>query len=548
MKLFPMSWIFFNELRRTPVRRYAAIIVLTLLAFTARADDDRHWTTTNHIHRGILQRGPGGSGLDDGAAGGRGYIGQFKLTYSLWSVMDEALDDFIFSWEWQPGNLVVGRGPAGNITSTDLAKYPDLARNFAALKPISVTLATDIEFYNVQGQRYGAGTKTVRPDLIGPAGEKEPMHLTGSPTWENFFQCENHPSANRTAAFTIAGQPAASDNSAAVAPASRNKKLFVEAAHVRLLYPKITAVEWPEGALNLIADEFTRREAAEKKRLEDAKKPAEAKPKTAVKPPGTGPNALERAANGTAKNPLELAAAGQSSRPLNPLERAANGDTKNPLELASQGVRLAPENPLEKTVRLEAVERARLAEIARQAELARQAALAKQAELARRAQAGNSQTKKLPEKYATVAQQDPVIIYVVATAGLSIRRQLFLGSGAGHSGDEAAANAAVRNSTPAVTGPCRISLRNENSIQLNVTDAGEVLNLADLVGSEQLKSFQDPIYKQLLEPFRSQVDVGWDCYYTTASSKVTYFITEEDAQKKVRDYGGSHREITFPSL
>ena len=357
MKHFPMNRIFFNEVRRTPVRRYTAILLSTLLVFaTARAAEERHWTDpTTHAHKGIIPcAASSGSSLDDSSVlGGRGYIGQFKLSYALWSLVQEPVHDYIFSWDWQPGNHTVGKGPKGNaITTGDLAKYPDLVQQFDAVKPISVTLMADIEFYDAQNRRYGLGRMKVYPDLIGAAGVKETLHVPGSPKWEDYFQYEYNDAVLH-------------NNIGTADRATRNKKLFQEATSVKLVQPKITAVEWPEGELNLIAGEFTRRETAEQQQLAEAKKRAEAKAKQLA---SAQTNAAPKQATGP--NPFEQAT--KKSDSPNPFEQAANGTASsgpaNPFEQAKAGVSTGPENPFEKTARLE---RERQAELARQAEIAR---------------------------------------------------------------------------------------------------------------------------------------------------------------------------------
>ena len=255
--------------------RPGSLLCLLLLSalLAARADDERHWTTTNHVHNGIIARAAStGSpiALDDSSVpGGRNYLGKFTLSYALWSLSQEPVHDYIFVWEWLPGELVVGHGPAGRVTTSDLAKYPDLAKHFASLKPLSVTLETDIQFYDAQNALVGFGHKTVKPDIIGPAGGGEPLHVPGSPHWEDFFRKD----------------PPASDR------ASQNKKLFQDAARVQLVRPRLAAIEWPEASLKLIADEFTRREAAEKQRQADALAREPQAPTTPDAPPATSASA-----------------------------------------------------------------------------------------------------------------------------------------------------------------------------------------------------------------------------------------------------------------
>ena len=305
------------------------LVFLGLMAGSYGASADQHWTT-NGTHKGILQRSvPTGaaSGLDEASVqGGRDFIGDFKLAYALWALQGEPVQDFVFTWEWRDAILRVATVNGREISSRDLAKYPDLARQFHALKPDSVTLRTVLGFYDAAEHRFGVGEKTLQPDMIDKAGVPNPLHVPGSPAWAEFFRYK---------------EPA------------NNKKVFAEAARVQLTDPKIVAVEWPEEILQLIAREFLRRETAE------AAKPATPRPV-----PADGLNPLERA--------------------------AAAEKQLNPLELASRGVRTTPENPLEKNVRVEREEQERLASIkreqdARAAALAREQAAEAAAESRREA-------------------------------------------------------------------------------------------------------------------------------------------------------------------
>ena len=231
MKVFAWSWLSNPSLKphqMKPMRHIISLLVLSMvLTAPAHAEDDRNWTTADRIHRGLLIRtANGSSGLEAGAVGGHSFIGKFTLTYALWSLGGEPVQDYVFSWDWLPGNLVVGRGAAGDITTGDLAKYPDLAREFFGLKPGSVTIETELEFYNDQNHRAGVATKTIRPDLIGISGEIEPLHVPGSPNWETFFNFEYNDPVNHN-------QLADSER------AIWNKKNFQDAKRVQLVRPKL---------------------------------------------------------------------------------------------------------------------------------------------------------------------------------------------------------------------------------------------------------------------------------------------------------------------
>ena len=311
--------------------------LLVLWPLPTLSNSSQHWTT-NGTHKGFVEQivPPGAtSGLDSTSTkGGRDYLGQYRLGYALGSLMGEPVQDFVFTWDWRDGDLVVAAVQGRTVTTRDLAKYPDLAKRFYALKPFAVTVETSAEFYDTAEHRFSVGAKTVQPDMIDKAGVPDPLHVPGSPEWADFFG-DN-----------------AQDNASREGLASRHKKLFKDAASVRLTQPKITAIEWPETMLRLIADEFVRREAEKA----SASKPV-------AKPPDG----------------------------LNPMERAALAERKlNPLEMASQGIRTKPENPMEKSVRLESEANARQAAIRQEAD--------RQAELARQAQWAEDQRRHAEEE------------------------------------------------------------------------------------------------------------------------------------------------------
>jgi hypothetical protein len=270
----------------------------------ARADSPG---TTNGTHKGVLVLSAetnATTALDaPDLPGGHNYLGQFTLTYALWTIGGEPLHDFNFSWDWHKSDLIVARRPGRTITTTDLARYPALSRAFFSLKPLSLTLTVQIDFYNATGERLGFGTKTINPGLIEQAGTRETRHVPGSPRWADFFSCDfpDNPSRDELD--------------------RRHKELFTKAARVVLSAPKVTAIDWPENSLKQIADEFFRLEPPA---------PPPAPPTVAIdrRPkPATGLNPFEQAAR---KNP---------------------GSSANPFENDGQAGRATSENPLQKITR-----------------------------------------------------------------------------------------------------------------------------------------------------------------------------------------------------
>jgi hypothetical protein len=133
------------------------------------------------------------------------YIGKCRITYALWSVMGEALEDYFFGWEWKQGSLTLQAEGLPSVTTVQLEKYPDLKAQFYALKPGGVEIGALI---TIDGHK---GSKTLQPDLIPNAGVAEVYHVTGSPPWERFFDVG--------------------------AGANGNKRLFINCRDVRLFRP-----------------------------------------------------------------------------------------------------------------------------------------------------------------------------------------------------------------------------------------------------------------------------------------------------------------------
>lgn len=296
-----------------------SISLLTIaLAVLPQGHADSQWTT-NGVHKGILtvSAEPGAvTALDSpDLPGGRNFIGQFTLNYSLWTLLDEPVHDFSFSWDWNTSDLVVARRPGRIITTKDLARHPTLSRAFTSLKPLSLSLTTRIDFYGTKGEHLGFGTKNVNPGLVEQAGTREMLHLPGSPRWSDFFTCDfpDHPSRDELT--------------------RRNRELFQNAARVVLSAPKITAIEWPDDALQRIAEEFLQLEPPPAPKPVPRPAPQSAPP---PKPEVVATNPHPKLA--TIPNPFEQAA-----------RRNSSGVPANPFETADPADRATPEHPLERS-------------------------------------------------------------------------------------------------------------------------------------------------------------------------------------------------------
>lgn len=334
-----------------------------------------HWTTTNGVHKGVIQWRSEGSGADPPAVGGLGYIGSFQISYALWELQGQPLHDYAFTWDWlDRDNLNLGKGEPA-VRAKDLLVYPDLRKRFLECAPASLEFSARIDFFDTAGKRIATGRKTIPSHMLSipRAGAPAGLHLPGSPNWDNFFEVEGEPAKDR---------------------AAWRKELFTRAASVVLSAPQITRIDWVPSLFEGIAKDYRDAEAAARREVEQAAQAAAqaasrqfaATNTDATKLP-SGPNPFDQAANSNAPaNPFEQAAARTPAGPQNPFERAKAVEAQftvppNPFEQANATV-TGPENPFERAARLKREEDARLAALARKrAEEAAEAA--RLAELAR---------------------------------------------------------------------------------------------------------------------------------------------------------------------
>jgi hypothetical protein len=311
---------------RTLAKSAQVLAAAVLLPLRSPAAEDRHWTT-NGVHRGILAASRRLAYYDD-----RDRIGSYQLSYALWMLAGEPMQDFSFVWKWpeepewsrvRVGSATVDRQTV-LVTVADLKRHPDLLQRFRTLKPISVELNLSIELLIAEeGSRSpteSRGTKTVKPDLIGQSGQKLDSIVPGSPDWADYFQLFglNYERAER---------------------ARRNKDLFRRAQLVRLVFshPDLKSVEWPDGTLQAILKGYGERESKPLRRTNEIARATNAPVATAARtnqpPRKLGPNPLD---------PHPALRPGEN--PLDPHpQRAATGG--NPLSPGST----EPGNPIERT-------------------------------------------------------------------------------------------------------------------------------------------------------------------------------------------------------
>jgi hypothetical protein len=262
--------------------------------------------TTNGTHTGVLFRSalPGAASALDShdVTGGHDFVGSFTLAYGLWTMSGEPVHEFILTWEWQSPAVTLAHRGQHTITSADLNKYPDLTNSFYALKPISMLLATTLQFYDAAGNRFATAEKLVNPGVLERAEAKPRFHAPGSPRWADFFRTREPETLLRDELDR------------------QHKELFLKAARVELTEPGIKSITWPEAALNQIIEEFCQREGLDG-------------PQNAV---AAHPALTNAATNGVpATNPVRPATSAHSPTPLNPFEQAAL-KMENPLERAGR--------------------------------------------------------------------------------------------------------------------------------------------------------------------------------------------------------------------
>ena len=291
------------------------VLLLALIQGTAGLASDLHWTETN-LHRGVLvctaPTNPPTALDHAGVLGGRGFIGSFSLRYMIGTRDQYPVQEFKFQWDWSRADVAVTNRHSPSFSTRDLAKYPDLAKQFFAIKPVWLALGADLEFYDAKGKQIGSGRKTIRFDLPAQSGSNIARLLPPSSQWADFFKDDSD--ATKMSAEKLT---------------DRHQRLLAQTTSLLMVAPRLLQIEWPEKSLELIAMEFARRE-------QDPKRKA-------------------AASRGVKAQTTESSATNNAH--LNPLERSAG--SPNPFEAALFSGRAASENPIERTLRLEREERLR---------------------------------------------------------------------------------------------------------------------------------------------------------------------------------------------
>lgn len=353
-------------------RHNAGIWLALLLALCfpacARAKEfvDSH-TYSDGIHKGQIHSIGALKGLDP-----KGYIGEIRISYCLWSIMGTPTEDYKFWWQWRQGELLVGTYADGDktiqVTTTTLAKYPELLAQFHKLKPVDIQLRAGLWFDHEPGAIASADAiKMFKPDLIAASGVAQDFSVPGSRDWWDYFELRVPETWIRTPHLANLPERAkwAKEDFGRI-----NKATFMGSKRVYLSAPEILGVDWGDATLrNLVADYARREHASAKKPIAAARPneldqarllaPARANPFEAASPSASSPTAPLTGAAATPENPMEKAQRLERER----LERERIEQERLAREQAERE-RIALLERMER----ERVERERLAEERRQKE------------------------------------------------------------------------------------------------------------------------------------------------------------------------------------
>lgn len=297
-------------------------------------------STKDGMHKGQIRAVGPVTGLDP-----KGYIFEIRISYCLWSIMGTPTEDYKFWWQWREGELPVGSYADGDrtiqVTTTSLAKYPDLLAQFYKLKPVDIQLRAGLWFDKLPGAIATAdATKTFKPDLIAASGVAQDFSVPSGRDWWDFFDLKA-PDA-WIASPKLANLPDrakwAKEDIGRI-----NKTTFAASKRVYMSAPEIVSVDWGDATIKNLVDDYARREQ-------------QGKPKTPAA--SAEPNPLEKAnpAKPAGPNPFEKADASATAKP-NPLERG--GRTAPVGGTPFTGITATRENPMEKAQRLERERRER---------------------------------------------------------------------------------------------------------------------------------------------------------------------------------------------
>lgn len=164
--------------------RVASLVGVVALCFAASplAAQPKRVSNQNGIHKGLISASPNGAGDS------LGLMCQLDLSYALWTLLGEPVQDFLFRWQaCKPEDAKL---PELGMTFKEVKRqYPQLAKQLDAIKPLSVRLRAVVQFYESEagGSPFAKGELDIEPDLYEVSGKPETFSVPESPNWNDWF-------------------------------------------------------------------------------------------------------------------------------------------------------------------------------------------------------------------------------------------------------------------------------------------------------------------------------------------------------------------------
>ena len=130
-------------------------------------------------------------------------MGEYQISYAIWSLVGEPIWDFKFYWEmydYYKYCCISDGHYSREISYNDLKKYPDLWKRFESITPLpDIKIQADIAFYSKEfptthyrwDKYFVAGKIDFTVDLATKAFDKNIFSVPGSPDWMEVYQPKN---------------------------------------------------------------------------------------------------------------------------------------------------------------------------------------------------------------------------------------------------------------------------------------------------------------------------------------------------------------------
>lgn len=156
------------------------LVVFACVTARASAQTVAQPRTNAGIHKGVVTFAPNGVGDPHKR------ICQIQLSYGLWTLLEEPVEDYLFKWDACPDTDATLSGRT--FADVKLAN-PEYSDRLDQLTPLDVVLRGTVSFYStaVGGTPFATGTLDINPDLISPSGKPAAFSVPGSPEWDKWF-------------------------------------------------------------------------------------------------------------------------------------------------------------------------------------------------------------------------------------------------------------------------------------------------------------------------------------------------------------------------